>query len=92
MSSSINPFDTSLNDLGADSTCGIDRATVGNMLLEAQYGSGTPCLICGNTASYRLIPKTKLVNTAEIQTKGFICEHCLRMNYLDSSQYGIRPL
>jgi hypothetical protein len=88
---STNPFSVHQAYL-ADTTYGIgyDADTVWRMLTHTP--SGHTCIICSNTAKYRLIPKHAHLATAQIQDKGFICEHCLRQGYVSPSDYGLRSL
>lgn len=88
---SSNPFSTRqtyLVDTIYD--IGYDADTVWRML--SYTPSGPTCIICSNTAKYRLVPKHTHLATAQIQDKGFICEHCLRQGYVSPNDYGLRSL
>lgn len=54
--------------------------------------TSTPCFICNKPATYRVIPKPGVPNSAFIEDKGFICENCLSAGLLDKENYGIRKL
>lgn len=92
MTNRINPFTQSNYDLGIADTVGVDKAYVDTAFRESYNRISTPCIYCGNPAMFKIIPKYEKFNTAEIQDKGFICEHCTKQNYLSNEDYGIRPI
>jgi hypothetical protein len=65
------------------------KEEVDMMLQETQQHT---CIICGQPPVYRIIPYPHTAYTAEIQDKGYICQHCVNMKYIDPVQYGLRPL
>ena len=86
-----NHFQLSEYDLGADpNTEGISKEQVDDIFLGLNT-TGSLCLICGNTADYKLVPKHKHLNTAEIQDRGFVCTHCLQA-HINPNDYGVRKL
>lgn len=87
-----SPFsDSSLCDLGTDEY-GMSLSSVCDMLREADRVPTHACVVCGGKGDYKLIPKGLRYITALVQDKGYVCENCLSMNYIDSSKYGIRRL
>jgi hypothetical protein len=86
-----NVFDSTRCDLGT-SGYGMGIADIDNMLKHSAYPESTPCLVCGQAAKYKLVPKKASCNTAEIQDKGFICEYCLQSKAISSKDYGIRDM
>jgi len=91
MSRNNSPFDISTHDLG-DATSGIDRLGVDQAFSTASLHSATTCIICNNTAAYKLIPKHKHLNTAEIEDRGYACQHCITQRYVSPDDYGLREL
>jgi hypothetical protein len=80
-------------NLGSDSDIGMGRSEVSMILTNSYLDSTLRCFLCGGTAKYRLLPKKEIYNTAQIQDKGYVCEHCLATNSnIDKAHYGIRPL
>lgn len=51
-----------------------------------------PCIYCGKESIYKIIPKKKLFRTPDVDTIGYVCEECLKMQRLDKNKYGIRKL
>lgn len=81
----------SLGDLGtSDTPYGVDE--VGYMLQQSCYPAPNPCIYCGNSSEYRIIPKKRKFLSAYIEDKGCICTNCLKQSKLDSKLYGIRKL
>lgn len=78
-------------DLG-DHKVGIDSLGVDNLFTSSQYSSSAKCLICGNTPSVKLIPKHTRLATAEIESKGYACDHCLRQQYINPQDYSLRKI
>lgn len=93
MENSNNGFSDNSYDLGLDSTFGFTKAQVSEDLKRSQFSRGYVCLICGNTAQYKLLPKSPKYNTVDIQDKGYVCGHCLNINSnIDKAKYGIKEL
>ena len=86
-----NAFNGLRYDLGTSSTTQVSKEDV-DLSFANPYTVANPCLLCGNTSMFRIIPKNDRDNTAEIQDKGFVCEHCLSAGYLNKKMYGVRPL
>lgn len=84
-----NPFNAPNAHLG-DLQAGIDRESVDHLFRNSQVT--TPCIICSGQSKYKIIPRHKHLNTAQIQDKGFICASCMQLGHLDPSQYGLREL
>lgn len=91
MSNNSNPFTQSRCDLGTDSTVGVSRQDIDTTFSNATNSEDYPCIYCTNKAAFRIIPKQENFNTAEIQDRGFICEHCAKQGYLSKENYGLRP-
>lgn len=89
---SENNFITSKPHLGTDSSYGADRDHIDKQFNSIQQGTAPTCIVCTNTASYKLIPKHSHNNTAEIQDRGYVCEHCLKQQYFKPEEYGIRAI
>ena len=89
----MNPFSTQQYDLGCNDTFGLTKEQVDDALRYPPHDTGIKCLICGNTAQYKLIPKKEKYNTAQIQDKGYVCGRCLSTNSnINKNMYGARPL
>lgn len=86
-----DPFNNSTSNLGS-STEGIDRAGVDDLFTSSYLRTHTSCLICGNGAKYKLIPKHKHLNTAEIQDKGYACVHCIQSKFISPTDYKLVDL
>jgi len=78
--------------IGTDSSYGADRDYIDKQFSSIQQGTAPTCIVCTNTAGYKLIPKHSHNNTAEIQDRGYVCEHCLKQQYFKPEEYGIRPI
>jgi hypothetical protein len=78
--------------LGADKYSGMSKSDVDQILKDTYTGTSFTCIVCGRPARYRLIPKHDRVNTAQIQDKGYICEHCVNGGTDYSRDFGIRPI
>ena len=90
---SINPFDSeSLGDLGAGIYCGQGIKDVDSMFKETAYSTAPTCIVCGQPAAYRIVAKKRWLSTAQIEDKGFVCEHCLQAKLISTKDYGIRDL
>ena len=88
----MNIFSNKKCDLGV-SSFGLTRGQVDDMLKHSHSSTDTRCVICGNTAQYKLVPKDDRYNTAQIEDKGYVCGNCLSTNpNIDRNQYGIRDL
>lgn len=83
------PFNTFEYDLGS-SDIGMDKLGVDEMFLSISYQP--QCVICGQTPKYKLIPKHKHVDTAFIQDKGYVCEHCLGIGHVSPQDYKLKKL
>lgn len=94
MGSDNNPvFSNTRPDLGEQTLLyGLDKPTVDKILLDSQTPSIHICIICGNTAKYKVISKFQQFNTTEIQDRGYICEYCVEQKYLDAGIYALRKL
>lgn len=84
-------FNTNTSDLG-DNTIGIDRLGVDTAFTNVSSYSAPKCIVCSNPPKFRLVPKIDRVNTAEIQDKGYICEHCVSLKHFSTKEFGIREL
>jgi len=73
-------------------TQGLDKLAVDMTLKEAQYNKYPTCINCTSQAKYRLIPKHKEDNTAELQKGVYICEHCLKNSPYLAGKYGVKSL
>lgn len=89
--STHNPFDISTADLG-DNNSGIDRLGVDSLFSNTHSSSSPICLICSQPAQYKLIPKHKHLDTAQIQDKGYACKHCISQHYVSPTDYRLREL
>jgi hypothetical protein len=85
-------FDNTNYDLGVD-TFGLTKDAVDEVLRGSQYTHGCRCILCGNTAQYKIIPKAPEFDTAEVQDKGYVCGNCLtNTTNIDKRNYGVREL
>lgn len=85
-------FSITRPQLGTDSSYGADRDYIDKQFNSIQQGTAPTCIVCTNTAGYKLIPKHSHNNTAEIQDRGYVCEHCLKQQYFKPEEYGIRQI
>lgn len=86
-----NAFDYQRCDLGTSSTNQVGKTDI-DLSFRQPYKEGSPCIFCTNTAHFRIIPKEDKFNTAEVQDKGYICNHCATKGFLDKEHYGLRPI
>lgn len=91
MKQNNNPFDMTKSDLG-DPTSGVDLLGVDQKFSTAGLSTGINCLICTNTAKFKIIPKHSHLDTAEITDRGYICGHCMTQGYISPDDYGLREL
>lgn len=90
--SSNTRFDISTNDLG-DVTSGLDRLGVDQAFTMNHLHTASICLVCNyNKPKYKMIPKHKRLNTAEIQDRGYICEHCVSIQAINPTEYRLKEL
>lgn len=76
----------------ADNTTGIDRLGVDQAFLSAPSDNAI-CIVCKyNKPSFKLIPKHKRHNTAEIQDKGYACTHCVSIHAIDPKDFILKEL
>lgn len=89
----IEAFTNAIQDLVGDKTIGIPKEQVDKDFRNSIYDTGTKCFLCGNTASYKLIPKSDRYNSAQIQDRGFVCKYCLQHNpNISNTHFGIREI
>lgn len=89
--SNNNPFDIKKTDLG-DNRAGIDRLGVDELFSHAQSSTAPICLVCGNLAQYKLIPKHKRLANAEIESKGYSCSYCISQRFISPEDYKLQEL
>lgn len=89
----MNNFSNNIYDLGFDTEIGLTKTQVDEGLKRSQYDTGHRCIVCNNTAQYKLLPKSSKYNSADIQERGYVCNHCLNVNSnINKNHYGIREL
>lgn len=80
----------SLGDLGVGAGY-MGKTGVDTMFKESYLGSTVPCIYCGRTAEYKIMPKNSKVASAQVQN-AYVCKNCLDMGYLDKNNFGIRGI
>lgn len=77
------------SDLGIGGGYGREEVDIGYKM--APFGRITACCaVCQQPAKYKLVAKSKEVDTEQLRKDGTVCEHCL--TYFDPRTYGIREL
>lgn len=71
---------------------GMAITEVDQMLKSSQMPSTHICYICHSPAQYRVLPKSKQYDTAELQNGLYVCGHCINHASIDKERYGLRPL
>lgn len=91
MSGKHSPFDIQRHDLG-DNKSGIDRLGVDQLFSTADLYDNAKCSICSNVPAYKLVPKHKHLQTAYMEDKGYVCNHCVQMQYISPNDYKLKEL
>lgn len=80
-------------DLG----CGVDdgglyKSDIDSMFKEETDELGKDCYICHSAATHRIIPKIDALDNEAVRKRGYVCENCLRLGYVNKEEYGIRKV
>lgn len=86
-----SPFTNQPANLTSDIVA-VDRQGVDSLFSTATPSTSSICIICSNPAEYRLVPKHKHLNTAEIQDKGYACTHCIQQQYISPTDYALKKI
>lgn len=81
---------SSLGDLGVSAGYST-KSGVDTMFQDTYMGVDVPCVYCGRTADYKVMPKNTRVASAQVEN-AHVCKNCLNMGYLDKKNFGIREL
>lgn len=92
MTNTNHRFNNTQYDLGVADGTGDTKDQVDSILRRSAMPTTHICIICTNTAKYKLVPKHSHLNSIEIQDRGYVCAYCLEQKYINPDQFGIREL
>ena len=84
-------FNISSNDLG-NSDIGIDRLGIDQLFSTANSGTSHRCIVCTNIPHYKMVPRHRKVATAEIADRGYVCQHCVRIQAINPNDFNLKEL
>lgn len=69
---------------------GTTKTLVDYEFLTNSAASTYICIVCGQDAIFKLMPKSGVYDSAELENRGFICQHCIQSGAIDPKIYDLR--